>query len=122
MQWQGDPQQRPPAGWAVQTRRGHGFIDSKAKRDPNEVQYVVDFTGPALDALPLGAAVKPVVSTGPNGKVVETNAYRIPANGAWRMSLRVQRIDVKQPVELRAFLQQSTHALTETWTSIIQPD
>ena len=50
------------------------------------------------------------------------NVYRIPANGAWRMSLRVKRVDPKQPVELRAFLQSSTHALTETWTSIIQPD
>lgn len=118
VQLQGDRQQRPPAGWATQSRVGRGF----AEMAPNETQYVVDFTGPALDALPLGATVKPVVSVGPNGKVVEANAYRIPANGAWRMSLRVQQTDAKQPVELRAFLQQSTHALTETWTSIIQPD
>lgn len=118
VQLQGDRQQRPPSGWAVQSRVGRGFADLA----PDEVQYVVDFTGPALDALPIGAAVKPIVSAGPNGKVVETNAYRVPANGAWRMSLRVQRIDAKQPIELRAFLQQSTHALTETWTSIIQPD
>ena len=62
-----------------------------------------------------------MVSAGPNGRVVETNAYRIAANGAWRLTLRVRRIDATQPVELRAFLQQSTHALTETWTSIIQP-
>jgi len=115
---QGERQQRPPSGWAVQSRVGRGFADVA----PDEVQYVIDFAGPALDALPIGTAVKPIVSAGPNGKVIETNAYRVPANGAWRMSVRVQRIDAKQPVELRAFLQQSTHALTETWTSIIQPD
>lgn len=118
MQFQGERQQRPPTGWTVQSRVGRGFAEVPA----DEVQYHVDFTGPALDALPEGAAVKPVVSVGSNGKVVETNAYRIPANGAWRMSLRVKRVDPRQPVELRAFLQSSTHALTETWTSIIQPD
>lgn len=118
LQLQGDTQQRPPNAWATQSRSGRGFTDLAA----GEVQYVIDFTGPALDALPEGAAVKPVVSAGPHGRVVEANAYRIAANGAWRLTLRVQRTDAKQPVELRAFLQQSTHALTETWTSIIQPD
>lgn len=117
MSFQGDVQQRPPTGWATQSRTGRGF----AEVAPDEVNYVVDFTGPALDALPHDAVVKPVVSAGPNGRVVETNAYRIAANGAWRLTLRVRRIDATQPVELRAFLQQSTHALTETWTSIIQP-
>ena len=117
MSFQGDVQQRPPTGWATQSRTGRGFAQVAA----DEVNYVVDFTGPALDALPHDAAVKPVVSAGPNGRVVETNAYRIAANGAWRLTLRVRRIDATQPVELRAFLQQSTHALTETWTSIIQP-
>lgn len=118
MHFQGERQQRPPTGWTVQSRVGRGFAEVAA----DEVQYHVDFTGPALDALPDGAAVKPVVSAGANGKVVETNAYRVPATGAWRMSLRVKRLDVKQPVELRAFLQSTSHALTETWTSIIQPD
>jgi len=117
MSFQGEAQQRPPTGWATQSRTGRGF----AEVAPDEVNYVVDFTGPALAALPHDAAVKPVVSAGPNGRVVETNAYRIAANGAWRLTLRVRRIDATQPVELRAFLQQSTHALTETWTSIIQP-
>jgi glucans biosynthesis protein len=118
MRFQGAAQQRPPSGWATQSRVGRGFAEVAA----DEVNHVVDFTGPALDALPDGATVKPVVSAGPNGRVVEANAYRIAATGAWRLNLRVRRTDATQPVELRAFLQQSTHALTETWTSIIQPD
>ena len=114
---QGDDQQRPPTGWAAQSRVGRGF----AAVGPNEKHFIVDFTGPALDALPADAAVRPVVSTGPAGRVVESNTYRVPATGAWRMSLRVQHLDATQPVELRAYLQQSTHALTETWTSILLP-
>jgi glucans biosynthesis protein len=118
MQWQGAQQQRPPSAWTVQSRSGQGL--SKLARD--EVQYVVDFSGPSLKNLPDAAAVKAVVSTGGNGRLVESNAYPHPAVDGWRMTLRVQRVDLQQPVELRAFLQQNTHALTETWTTIIQPD
>jgi glucans biosynthesis protein len=37
------------------------------------------------------------------------------------MTLRVQRLDVAQPVELRAFLQSDNHTLSETWTNLITP-
>jgi periplasmic glucans biosynthesis protein len=119
---QGEQQQRPPAGWTVQTRLGHGFIARNAKRDPNEVQYVVDFDGPALRALPPEAAVKAVVSANDNGRIVESNAYKNAINGTWRMTVRVTRLKPTQPVELRAFLQNGDNALTETWTNIIQPE
>jgi periplasmic glucans biosynthesis protein len=119
---QGERQQRPPSGWTVQTRRGAGFIDSKAKRDPNEVQYVVDFDGPALRALPAGAPVKAVVTAGSNARIVESNAYLNAATGNWRMTVRVTRLQPGQPAELRAFLQNGNNALTETWTNIIQPE
>jgi glucans biosynthesis protein len=36
--------------------------------------------------------------------------------------LRIKRLHSAQPVELRAFLQQGNNALTETWTTLIQPD
>jgi periplasmic glucans biosynthesis protein len=118
LQWQGNTQQRPPNAWTVQTRVGQGYGNFKA----DEVQYVVDFTGPALNALPPDAAVQAVVTASAGGKILEHNAYRNPTTGYWRMTLRVQRLDPKQPIELRAFLQQSTNALTETWTTLIQPD
>jgi len=117
MHWQGDHQQRPPAGWAVQSRLGHGLANGKV--DPREVQYVVDFDGPALRGLAADAAVKAVVTAGTNAQVVEANAYRNPANGDWRMTVRVNRLQSSQPVELRAFLQHGNRALTETWTTII---
>lgn len=116
---QGDQQQRPPNGWAVQTRRGHGFVAREQVRDPNEVQYVVDFDGPALRALPADAVVKAVVTAGTNARVVERNAYRNAVTGTWRMTVRATRLQPTLPAELRAFLQTGDHALTETWTTII---
>jgi glucans biosynthesis protein len=38
------------------------------------------------------------------------------------MTLRVERLQPTQPVELRAYLKSGSHALTETWTSVIQPE
>jgi len=116
--WQGDEPQRPPTGWTVQSRFGRGYI----ALGPGELQYVIDFAGPALDALPADAAVEAVVTPGRNGRLIERNAYRNEARGGWRMTLRVQRIDPTQPLELRAFLQQGPHALTETWTTLIPAD
>jgi periplasmic glucans biosynthesis protein len=59
---------------------------------------------------------------GPNGRITERNAYRNPATGTWRMTLRAERLQPTQPIELRAFLQSGAHALTETWTHVILPD
>ena len=53
---------------------------------------------------------------------MERNAYRNDVTGGYRMTLRIQRINVTQPVELRAFLKSDNNALTETWTTLIQPD
>jgi glucans biosynthesis protein len=37
------------------------------------------------------------------------------------MTLRVQQVDARQPVELRGFLQHGNDILSETWSSIIPP-
>jgi glucans biosynthesis protein len=120
--WQGDAQQRPPGSWAVQSRRGIGYQRDSSKTVPNQVQYVVDFSGPALDALPAGAAVRAVVTADANARVLEQLAYPNPAGKSWRMTVRVQRIDPARPVELRAFLQHDTNILSETWSNIILPE
>jgi len=117
MHWQGDRQQRPPTGWTVQSRLGHGL--ATGREDAREIQYVVDFDGPALRGLPAGATVAAVVSSSANATVVERHAYHNDATGTWRMTVRVNRLQPSQPVELRAFLQHGNTALTETWTTII---
>lgn len=119
--WQGKNQQMPPNGWVTQSRRGTGYSRLDAQTLSQQVQFVIDFAGPALDALPEGAPVKAVVSTDANGRVLESLAYKNPATGAWRATLRVQRIDPAKPVELRAFLQHNSNSVSETWTNLITP-
>jgi periplasmic glucans biosynthesis protein len=117
LQWQGEQQQRPPSGWTVQTRVGRGYRSLQ----PDEVQVVVDFTGPALTTLPHDAPVQAVVTASEGAKILERNVYRNPTTGHWRMTLRIQRPNAKnnpqQALELRAFLQHASHTLTETWTT-----
>jgi glucans biosynthesis protein len=116
LHWQGAQQmQRPPGAWVTQTRIGRGF----AELADDEQQFVVDFAGPSLDALPADAKVKAVVTAPSNGQIVESNAYRVDATGAWRMTVRVKQLHPTEPTELRGFLQSDTNVLTETWSNIL---
>jgi len=118
--WQGKNQQLPPNGWVTQSRRGIGY--AKAGTDlTGQVQFVIDFAGPALAALAEDAKVEAISSADGNGRVLESIAYKNPATGAWRMTLRVQRLNPAQPVELRAFLKHDNHTVSETWTNLITP-
>ena len=121
LSWQGDPQQRPPGAWTVQSRRGAGYAKDAAAR-AGEVQYVVDFAGPALDALPADAEVRAVVTADANARIVEQNTFPLPEGRRRRLVLRIARIDPAQPVELRAFLQHDNHVLSETWSNILLPE
>jgi len=113
--WQGTEMQRPPGAWVVQTRAGRGF----AELGDDERQFVVDFTGPSLAALPAGAPVHAVVTAPSNGEIVESNAYRVDATGGWRMIVRVKQTRPNEPTELRGFLQNGKDVLTETWSNIV---
>lgn len=119
--WQGQLQQRPPGAWAAQSRRGLGYLREGAGDHASQVQYVVDFTGPSLAHLPPGAPVKAVATSSAAGRVLEALAYRHDDSPTWRMTLRIERQDPAQPIELRAFLQHANDVLTETWTTLITP-
>lgn len=119
IRWQGDSAQRPPHGWTLQSRRGHGWRPAGSPRDPALRQYVVDFAGPALERLPADAPVEVVASTDANGQLLQRQAWRNDVTGGWRMVLRVRQHDLARPLEIRAALQNDKNLLTETWTSII---
>ncbi len=114
LHWQGDRLQQPPNGWTVQSRRGRSWAEPL----PGEIKFVVDFDGPALRALPADASVAAVATALANARVIDSRAWPHP-QGGWRMQLRVQRLNPEQSVELRAFLQHDSRALTETWTALI---
>ena len=116
--WQGKKQQLPPNSWVTQSRRGTGYTKLSADALNQQIQFVIDFAGPALDALPEDAKIEAISTTSANARVLESLAYHNPATGGWRLNLRVQRLD-NEPVELRAFLQHDQHTLSETWTNLI---
>ena len=121
--WQGDVQQRPPGGWTVQSRRGLGYFRTDQAADlASQVQYIVDFDGPALQPLAANAPVRAVASSDANGRIEQQLAYFNPGTRTWRMTLRVRRLDAARPVELRAFLQHGNDIVSETWTNIVLPD
>jgi periplasmic glucans biosynthesis protein len=115
LHWQGAQMQRPPGAWATQTRAGRGYRELAE----DEQQYIVDFAGPSLAALPADATVKAIVTAPANGQILESNVYRVEATGAWRMTVRVRQLQPDQPTELRAFLQTGANVLTETWSNIL---
>jgi glucans biosynthesis protein len=118
LHWQGAKVvQQPPGGWVVQSRVGRGYRELA----DDEQQFMVDFMGPPLAKLSADAPVKAVVSAPANGEILETNAYRVEATGAWRMMVLVKQLDAAQPVELRGYLQNGNDVLTETWSNIVPP-
>ncbi|WBY03735.1 glucan biosynthesis protein G [Ramlibacter tataouinensis] len=122
LSWQGDEQQRPPAAWVTQSRIGFGYVRAdQAAALAGQVQYVVDFTGPALDALPADAPVQAIASSPGNGAIEQAITWFNPATRSWRLALRVRPIDASQPVELRAFLRHRDDIVSETWTHIVLP-
>ena len=116
LHWQGaKTMQHPPGAWVTQTRVGRGYRELAN----DEHQYTVDFIGPSLAQLPADATLKAVVTAPANGRVVESNAYRVGATGAWRMTLRAKQLNPAQPTELRGFLQIGADVLTETWSNLL---
>jgi glucans biosynthesis protein len=105
---------------AQQTRRGHGY--RSIPPPPGLLQFHVDFAGPSLQALPDGAAVEAVASSNANVRGLRANAYPNPERGGWRVSLDFERVDARQPVELRLQLQLAGNLLSETWAYALAPE
>lgn len=122
LSWQGEAQQTPPGAWVVQSRRGYGYTKLSASEQQRQPQFVLDFAGPALDALPADAAVRAIASADANGRIVEALTYPNPGQRGWRVTLRVERLDPTRPVELRVFLQHLNDTLSETWTHAVLPE
>jgi len=85
---------------------------------------VIDFTGKDLEALPPETVLQGVVTIGSGspeegelrGQFVEKN----PVTGGFRLVFRV-RPARREPLPVRAFLQQGAGALTETWSYLLVP-
>jgi glucans biosynthesis protein len=116
MSWYGDDTGRPPGGRVVATRR-----DSGTTKDAQ--RFVIDFGGKKLAAIPADRVLRGVVTVVGGeaaGELLEQHVVKNPVNGSWRLTFQV-RPKKREPLELRAFLEQAGEALTETWSSAIAP-
>ena len=120
MYWLKNTDRRPPNGWVVQTRRGHGFPNAPANNagGADGVKFTVDFDGPALRKLPVNAPLQADVAIG-NGQSTDLVIHRNDATGGWRMVVQMRNQDKEKPIEVRALLRNGTQVMGETWNYIV---
>jgi glucans biosynthesis protein len=79
-------------------------------------QFVIDFAGPKLDAIPESAPPVAIASCSTNAAIVDNLVLRNPYLGTWRVILKMQpRPGNTAPVDLRCTLQKGTNVVAETW-------
>jgi periplasmic glucans biosynthesis protein len=111
-------QTRPPGGFVHATRHGKSLAQEK-ERDLH--RFVVDFDGANLQALPAEASIEHVLTASDGAKIVHSTLLKNPVNGRWRVAFALKSDGSGRPVELRCFLKQPPHTLTETWSYLWQP-
>ncbi|MGL6112694.1 MAG: glucan biosynthesis protein, partial [Rubrivivax sp.] len=104
----------------LQTRLGHGFRPEGLPREHQQMH--IDFAGQSLVGLPVGAAVEALASGNHNVRALRANAYPNAERGGWRVSLDFERIDPRQPVELRLQLRLAGKVLSESWSYALAPE
>jgi glucans biosynthesis protein len=114
--WYTDDPTRPAGGRNVATRRDNGTVKDAQR-------FVLDFGGGKLGGIPADSVLRGVVTVAGGeeaGELVDQHVTPNPFVDGWRLSFQV-RPKKREPVELRAFLDQNGQALTETWSYAIVP-
>lgn len=105
--------------------------DADVKRSPDRVistrvgkdaqfkgarQFVIDFDGPKLDAIPADKPPVAIASCSGGAHIADNFVMRNPYLGTWRVILKmVPREGSRENVDLRCTLQQGTNTVGETW-------
>ena len=80
-------------------------------------QFVIDFDGPKLDAIPADKPPVAIASCSGNAVIADNFVSRNPFLGTWRVILKMQpKAGSHDLVDLRCTLQQGTNVVGETWT------
>jgi glucans biosynthesis protein len=112
-------QPQPPGARVVQSRFGHGYREQAI---PERLQqFHIDFAGPALDGLVKDDDVQAVATGNANVRNLRAIAQPNPVLPGWRVTLDYERVDARQPVELRVFLRRGATTLSETWSHALPP-
>ncbi|WP_291828409.1 glucan biosynthesis protein D [Bosea sp. (in: a-proteobacteria)] len=114
LHWLADEPFQSDLGRVVATRLGNGGQPGTTR--PKGVRkFMVEFKGPALEAIPFG--VKPeVVLSASRGSYSYIFAEAVPNDvpGHWRAQFDLT-VEGQDPVEMRCFLKAGDKVLTETW-------
>ena len=79
--------------------------------------FMIDFTGPALDAIPNNYPPEAIASCSTNAAIVWNQVLRNTFLKTWRVVLKMQpKPGNANPVDIRCTLQRGTNILSETWT------
>jgi len=83
---------------------------------PGARQFVIDFDGPKLDAIPENKPPTAITSCSDNAAIVDSFVMREKFLGTWRVYLKMRpKPGDHNPVDLRCTLQQGTNVVSETW-------
>jgi len=83
----------------------------------NTRQFVMDFVGPKLEAVPESEPPAAIANCSANAAIVDNLVLRNPFLNGWRVVLKMQpKPGNADPVDLRCTLQKGTNILSETWT------
>jgi periplasmic glucans biosynthesis protein len=83
---------------------------------PGARQFVIDFDGPQLDAIPENSPPVAIASCSTNAAIVDNLVLRNPYLGTWRVILKMKpKSGNTAPVDLRCTLQKGTNVVAETW-------
>ncbi len=112
---EGQGGRRPPAGFTVSTREGF----SKTHQ-PELRRFWVDFDGLRLRTVGV-SEIEAVVTVGEGATLEHHDVQKNPYNGTWRVAFAIRPDGSGRPVELRCFLKNEHHILTETWSHLWTP-
>jgi len=116
MYWYSDDPSRPPGGRSLATRRDAGTVKDGQR-------FVIDFNGGKLGSIPPDHVLRGVVTVAGGDEVAEVVDQHVAQNPfihGWRLTFQL-RPKKRDPLELRAFLDEGGETLTETWSFVSLP-
>lgn len=120
LHWLADEPFPTQLGRVVATRLGNGGQPGTTR--PRGVRkFMVEFLGPALEAIPFGVKPEVVLSTSRGSfSYILTEAVPDDVPGHWRAQFDLT-VGGSEPVEMRCYLKAGDTVLTETWLYQYQP-
>lgn len=104
----------------IRTRIGWAALPGQANPPPrSKRQFVVDFSGGALDSLPAALQISPELQIN-NGSAEDVSVTRLPDGDSWRVSFKLKPDD-EGPVDMRLFLALREQRLSEVWNYVWSP-